>query len=99
MGYQGYVAVQSRGVIALPADLRRRYYLDAPGAQIEITERSDGVFEMRPAIPVPTTQAWFWDERWQQREQEVDAHVAAKETARVASNEEMIAVIDELLSD
>ena len=29
-----YVAVQSRGTIALPADLRRRLHLDEPGAQI-----------------------------------------------------------------
>lgn len=68
--------MQRRGVIALPAEVRRRLHLDEPGAQVEVTERSDGVLELRPALPVPADQAWFWTERWQQREQEVDEHVA-----------------------
>jgi bifunctional DNA-binding transcriptional regulator/antitoxin component of YhaV-PrlF toxin-antitoxin module len=75
--YHGYVGVQRRGVIALPADLRQRLHLDEPGAQLEITERADGVLELRPALPVPADQAWFWTEQWQQREREVAEHVAA----------------------
>lgn len=79
MTYKGYVAVQARGVVALPAEVRRRLHLDEPGAQVEITEREDGVLELRPSLPVPADQRWFWTERWQQREREVDAHVAAGE--------------------
>lgn len=30
-------------------------------------------------MPIPADQRWFWTERWQQREREVDAHVAAGE--------------------
>jgi bifunctional DNA-binding transcriptional regulator/antitoxin component of YhaV-PrlF toxin-antitoxin module len=79
--YHGFVGVQGRGTVALPADLRRRYHLDEPGAQVEITEREDGVLEVRPAIPVPATQAWFWTPVWQQREREVEDHVAAGRVA------------------
>jgi hypothetical protein len=30
-------------------------------------------------MAIPAAQRWFWTERWQQREREVDAHVAAGE--------------------
>lgn len=69
--------MQARGVVALPAEVRRRLHLDEPGAQVEITERPDGVLELRPSLPVPADQRWFWTERWQEREREVDAHVRA----------------------
>lgn len=68
----GYVGVQRRGLIALPVALRKRLRLDEPGAQLEVTERADGVVELRPAVPIPADQAWFWAERWQQCEREVD---------------------------
>jgi AbrB family looped-hinge helix DNA binding protein len=77
MTFHGFVAVQARGVVALPAEVRRRLHLDEPGAQVEITEREDGVLELRPTLPVPADQRWFWQDRWQQRENEVDKHVAA----------------------
>ena len=72
-----YVAVQARGTIALPVDLRRRLHLDEPGAQIQIIEREDGLVELRPVLPVPADQRWFWSERWQAMEREADEHVAA----------------------
>ena len=77
MPFHGFVAVQARGVVALPAEVRRRLHLDASGAQVEITEREDGVLELRPALPVPADQRWFWQDRWQSREKEVDEHVVA----------------------
>lgn len=77
MAFHGYVGVQARGVVALPAEVRRRLHLDEEGAQVEITERDDGVLELRPALPVPADQRWFWTDRWQQREREVDEHVGA----------------------
>lgn len=78
-----YVAIQSRGTIALPASLRRRLHLDEPGAQVEIIEREDGRLELRAVLPVPADQAWFWTERWQRMEREVDEDVAAGRTTVV----------------
>ena len=40
----------------LPADVRRRLHLDEQGAQLEMTERADGVIELRAALPVPAEQ-------------------------------------------
>lgn len=89
-----YVTLQGRGLLALPASLRRRHRLDEPGAQVEVVERDDGVIELRPQVAVPSDQAWFWTERWQAMEREADADVAADRTERFDGIEEMFAELD-----
>jgi antitoxin MazE len=69
------VTVQSRGVIAIPPAIRRHFGLDRPGAQVEVVER-DGEIVLRPHIPVPADQAWFWTERWQAMERRADDDIA-----------------------
>jgi AbrB family looped-hinge helix DNA binding protein len=96
MGYHGYVAVQSRGVIALPAEVRRRLHLDEAGAQVELVERPDGVLELRPSLPVPADQRWFWTQRWQERERIVDAHVSAGEVGVHESSDAFLEHLDTL---
>ncbi len=88
-----YVTLQTRGTLSLPADVRRRHHLDQPGAQVEIVEREDGVIELHPQVPVPADQAWFWTERWQARERQVDALVASGE---VTTHESAHAFLDHL---
>ncbi len=97
-GFHGYVGMQSRGLIALPTALRRRLHLDEPGAQVEILERDDGVLELRAALPVPADQAWFWTKRWQQREREVDNHIAHGDVVTHDSTEEFLSHLEELES-
>lgn len=75
--YRGYAAIQGRGTVALPAELRRKYRLDEPGAQLEIVERPDGVIELRPTLPVPVDEMWFWTEGHQAAEREAEADLAA----------------------
>jgi antitoxin MazE len=90
-----FVTIQNRGVLALPADLRRRHQLDRAGAQVEIVERADGVIELRPHVSVPADQAWFWTERWQRMEREADEDVAAGRVARFDSAEDFLADLDD----
>jgi bifunctional DNA-binding transcriptional regulator/antitoxin component of YhaV-PrlF toxin-antitoxin module len=75
--YHGYLAVQGRGTVALPPELRRRYHLDQAGAQVEVTERDDGVIELRPALPVPVDEMWFWSEGHQRAEREAEDDIIA----------------------
>lgn len=89
-----YVTLQGRGLIALPADLRRRHDLDRPGAQVEIVERPDGIIELRPMVAIPADQAWFWTERWQAMEREVDEQIARGEGKTYDSAEAMFADFD-----
>jgi AbrB family looped-hinge helix DNA binding protein len=90
-----FITVQKRGVISLPADVRRRHHLDEAGAQVEVVERPDGVIELRPQVAVPADQRWFWTERWQRMEREADADVAAGRVARFDTAEDLFADLDE----
>ena len=86
-----FVTVQSRGLIAIPTSIRRRFGLDQPGAQVEVIER-EGEIVLRPHVAVPADQAWFWAERWQQMEREADDAIG---TGRVNATDG----VDDLLAD
>jgi len=77
------LTVQSRGTVALPADLRRRLHLDQENAQVKLVEGDDGRIELIPVVAVPVDQAWFWTDRWQAMEREADADVVAGRTTVV----------------
>jgi AbrB family looped-hinge helix DNA binding protein len=94
-----FVSVQSRGTVALPASLRRRLHLDEPGAQIEIVEQADGRVELRPVLPVPADQRWFWTERWQAMEREVDEHIEAGRIAVVDGTDALFQHLNGSLDD
>ena len=85
-----HVSIQSRGTIALPAELRRRHHLDEPGAQVRIVEHVDGNIELQPMLPVPADQRWFWTERWQAMEREADEDIAAGRVLRFDNVDEFI---------
>ena len=95
-GKPTFVALQRRGVIAIPADIRKRHHLDEPGAQVELVERPDGVIELRPQLPHPAEQQWFWTERWQAMEREADEDVVAGRVQTHESADEFLAHLDTL---
>lgn len=73
----GFAAVQPKnGTITIPAQLRRRFGLDKPGAQVEIVVRG-GEIVLLPHVAIPAEQAWFWSQEWQDKEREADAALAA----------------------
>jgi AbrB family looped-hinge helix DNA binding protein len=88
-----FVTVQARGVIAIPPALRRQFGLDRPGAQVEVLER-DGEIVLRPHVPVPSDQAWFWTERWQKMEREADDDVAVEKVASFENVDDFLADLD-----
>jgi bifunctional DNA-binding transcriptional regulator/antitoxin component of YhaV-PrlF toxin-antitoxin module len=94
-----FVAVQSRGTVALPAELRRRLHLDEPGAQVQLIEREDGSVELRSVLPVPADQAWFWTPQWQAMEREADEDYAAGRYTTHDGLEAMFEYLDALVKD
>ena len=94
-----HVSVQSRGTIALPADLRRRLHLDEPGALVQIIEHEDGKVELQPMLPIPADQRWFWTERWQQMEREADEDITAGRVTRFDTVDDFITHLEETGSD
>ena len=92
--YTGIIPVRQRGVVTLPAELRKRLRLDSDGAQLEVTERDDGVIELRPTVAVPADQAWFWTDRWQQMEREADHDVDTGQVLDAEDLEGLINILD-----
>ena len=92
MSTEFHLMMQQRGVLTLPAELRKRHHLDEPGAQMHVVERDDGVIELHPQLPVPADQVWFWSQRWQRMEREADDDIAS---GRVASFDD----VDDFLAD
>ena len=92
-GTHTFVAVQKRGLIAIPAALRARYHLDEAGAQVEIVER-DGEIVLRPHVAVPADQAWFWGDTWREMEREADADIADGRVDSFENAEDMLAELD-----
>lgn len=102
-GYAAHMArevttIQARGVLALPAEMRRRNGLE-PGSQVEVVERDDGVIELRPVVVVPASQAWFWADRWQRMELEVDRNVERGATRVHESADVLRSYLDALDGD
>lgn len=97
MTYHGYVAIQGRGTVALPAELRRKYRLDEAGAQIELTERDDGVIELRPTLPVPVDEMWFWRRGHQAAEREADEDLAQGRYRDFDDEESFLGALQEMV--
>ena len=89
-----HLALQARGNLALPADLRKRHHLDDPGAQVRLVERNDGVIELHPLASVPADQRWFWTERWQRMEREADADVTAGRVRAYEDVDDLLTTLD-----
>jgi len=88
-------SVDERGNITLPADIRRQYGLDQPGAQIEVVAR-EGIIELRPHVAVPADQAWYWNRSWQKGELAVDEHVAAGRIKVAGNVDDFLAAMDKV---
>ncbi len=84
-----FISLQNRGVLTLPASVRRRYGLDEPGTQVEVVERDDGVLELHPHAAVPADQAWFWSPEWQEGERESSADIEAGRTERFDNEDDL----------
>ena len=87
--------MRDRGVVTLPPDIRHEYLLDQPGVQLEVITRP-GVIELRPQIPIPSDQAWFWTPKWQKGERAVDAHVAARNMTTFDDVDSFLAAMDKV---
>ncbi|WP_282857496.1 AbrB/MazE/SpoVT family DNA-binding domain-containing protein [Pseudoclavibacter helvolus] len=88
-----YVSIQSRGNIALPAELRKKYHLDESGAQVEIVETPEGIM-LKPTIPVAASQAWFWQGDWQTGERQAESERQAGLGSVYETGDDFLASLD-----
>jgi antitoxin MazE len=87
------IKMTRRGTITLPKDMRRN--LDDE-MLFEVVRREDGVIELHPRITIDPSQAWFWTERWQKMEREVEEEYARGDYKQFDSGEEFMAELEEI---
>ena len=61
---------------------------------VAVERRNDGVIELIPKVAVDESQAWFWTDRWQQMERQVEAEKRAGKIRRFDNVEELIKDLD-----
>src|ERR1035437_6441654 len=86
--------LRPKGQLTLPPAVQRVLRIDV-GDEVAFEQTDRGVL-VTGLHMVPAEQAWFWTERWQKMEREVDAHVAAGEVTTHESVDEFLAHLDDL---
>lgn len=81
-----------RFTLVLPKEIREGL---AENDLVEFVRREDGVIEIHPQLVVDRSQAWFWTERWQRMEMEVDEEYAAGRYRVHDSTEEFIESLEQ----
>jgi AbrB family looped-hinge helix DNA binding protein len=93
-----FVAIQKRGTIALPADVRAQLGLDEPGSQLELTVR-DGEIILRPYLAVPADQAWILSPEWKLKVGEAQKHVRVGDETEFADVDEFVSFLDTMIKE
>lgn len=92
-----FVAVQPKnGTVTIPAQVRRKFGLDTPGAQVEIVVR-DGEIALIPHLAVPAEDAWFWSKGHQAAEREADEELAAGRYTDFDSDDDFLAYLHQIV--
>lgn len=68
------VSLNADGTLTFPKQFSIFETEDTP---FGVTQRPDGVIELRSLEPRDPDQWWYWTEEWQQMEREADADIAA----------------------
>ena len=70
--------LNDKGQLTLPAEVRAALRL-RPGDDVELEVTAEDTVVMRGLTTIPTSQAWFWQESWQQGEREASAELTRGE--------------------
>ncbi len=65
--------IRSRSQITIPAEIIKKLNLKK-GDTLEIKVEGEQII-LRPVVTVPKEQAFFWTEKWQQEEKQVESDV------------------------
>jgi virulence-associated protein VagC len=77
--------IDARGAVVIPRAFRGNF------THVEVTQREDGVIELRPRIMIDPTQAWFWSQPWQAGEAQAQADIDAGRTKRFENGDDFLA--------
>ena len=84
-----FTKIRNKGQITLPADVRKLANLE-DGDIVEVEVSTEGDIVLRPRRLIPTAQAWFWTESWQEGEREASRERDADEGEVYRSDDEFL---------
>lgn len=82
------VRVKNKFQIVLPANIRKRIPLKIDDL-LEVSAEKNGIL-LKPLKTIPDDQAWFWNERWQKMEKEVQSDLNAGKTEEFENIDDFI---------
>ena len=86
--------LRSKGQITLPNKIRKLLNLNA-GDDLAFSVDEQGKVNLSRLEVIPPDQAWFWTERWQKMEREVEEDIAMGRTKTFDSVDDFITYLDE----
>ena len=90
--------VRPKGQITLPGEIRELLELKE-GDDLAFSVNEQGQVVVNRLEVIPPEQAWFWSERWQIMEREVEADIAAGRVKGFDSMNDFIAHLEGLDDD
>ncbi|MBI4320179.1 MAG: AbrB/MazE/SpoVT family DNA-binding domain-containing protein [Chloroflexi bacterium] len=90
------VKMTDRGTITLPKDVRPKQQGEV---FFDVLRREDGVIELHPQVTVDASKAWFWSDRWQKMERDVQDSYDRGHFQRHESGEDLLAHLDRLAAE
>lgn len=86
--------LRPKGQITLPGEIRKLLELNE-GDDLTFSINEQGQVVINRLEVIPPDQAWFWTERWQKMEREVEEDIAAGRLHSYDSMEEAITALEE----
>lgn len=90
------IKMSDRGTVTLPKEVRPKQKGDV---FFNAVLRDDGVIELRPQVAVDASKAWFWSDRWQRMEREVQDSYDRGNFERHNSDDEFLDHLERLSAE
>ena len=81
------VNLKQKSQVTIPKELVRKFNLRI-GDKLDIDEK-DGKIIITPVVIIPKDQVWYYSNKWQQMEQEVDEQMDKGQVYKAKSKEEL----------
>lgn len=89
------IVIRNRNQITIPREYAE-YVGISEGEELKYDITDDGALILRPVITVPKDQAWFWTEKWQAEEREVDEEIRTGQISAPQNLEDFINDLEKL---
>lgn len=87
-----FCELKDRSQVTIPKSLVKKLNLK-PGDLLQIEEQNGRIL-LIPSVILPKDQAWFYSQKWQEEENQVDEDLKAGKGIKVSDKKEMLKALD-----